>query len=404
MKACIFCAVTVALALLGTKADANVWRYDSAGSTWIDYGDDHTNGQLDVTNAIHFALAAAQPGDTVEIRDSDPYILTNNHGYVMNTPGVTLRGQVGVTATIRFDGAGTNAFFYVNAADIRFENFTLDNHDLLYGNYAFQAAGKLGDNVTYTCQNMTITGCTFLGVRGAVNSGSGRLDGFTFTHNTIGGGGTRYGLGKSGINLGVGDHLIGSNYFEHSGNGDVGAPDHNPENPAPPEPVIDVESLYGTLQVQENTFVDHDGQYAVHVRCDQAFGTVTFQDNVFLSPIGNQGAEMDLFPVSVGFAVGYCEDETSDAAELPPMLRVEPWSPNPFSRSTTLAFTLARTDFVSLTVHDLQGRTVATLLQGPKPSGRHEVVFHADGLASGEYFVRLQTSRGILSQKLLLNK
>ncbi|MBK6898383.1 MAG: hypothetical protein IPH09_03665 [bacterium] len=45
--------------------------------------------------------------------------------------------------------------------------------------------------------------------------------------------------------------------------------------------------------------------------------------------------------------------------------------PNPFNPSTTLAFTLDRPGQAVLTIHDLAGREVRRLIEGPLQSGRH---------------------------------
>jgi hypothetical protein len=67
--------------------------------------------------------------------------------------------------------------------------------------------------------------------------------------------------------------------------------------------------------------------------------------------------------------------------------------PNPFSRSTTIPFELSRPMHVKLTVLDIVGRTVAELLDGKLSSGRHQVSWHTQGVATGLYFYRLEAER-----------
>jgi hypothetical protein len=69
-------------------------------------------------------------------------------------------------------------------------------------------------------------------------------------------------------------------------------------------------------------------------------------------------------------------------------------APNPFNPAVTIAFEVARTQGLRLTVHDLRGRLVARLAAGVFTPGRHEVTWRGvdDGdrpLASGVYVVRL---------------
>lgn len=76
--------------------------------------------------------------------------------------------------------------------------------------------------------------------------------------------------------------------------------------------------------------------------------------------------------------------------------------PNPFNSSTRIEFTLPRPCHVSMILFDLLGREVATIISGPKNSGRHEVEWVANGQASGVYFYRLQACGFVQTKKLIL--
>lgn len=76
--------------------------------------------------------------------------------------------------------------------------------------------------------------------------------------------------------------------------------------------------------------------------------------------------------------------------------------PNPFNPSTMVSWRLAVSGQVRVSVHDVLGREVAVLVDGPMPAGHHHATFDASGLGSGVYVVRL--SDGVRSQtrKMLL--
>lgn len=78
--------------------------------------------------------------------------------------------------------------------------------------------------------------------------------------------------------------------------------------------------------------------------------------------------------------------------------------PNPFSSSTTIAYRLAQSRDVELSVWDLSGQRLATLVSGVVSEGRHEVLFQADDLPSGTYFLRLQTPNRSVSRKMILTR
>ncbi len=69
-------------------------------------------------------------------------------------------------------------------------------------------------------------------------------------------------------------------------------------------------------------------------------------------------------------------------------------SPNPFSGRTALRFSLASASPVRLSVHDVLGREVAVLADGPHAPGRYEVAFYGSRLAAGLYVVRAMVETG----------
>jgi hypothetical protein len=90
------------------------------------------------------------------------------------------------------------------------------------------------------------------------------------------------------------------------------------------------------------------------------------------------------------------------ASAFPQMFHLEQNYPNPFNPSTTIRFDLPTPGMVQATIFDLNGRKVATLVNGHLEAGSHEVHWNAAGLTSGVYLVRV--SEGAFSQvrKMLL--
>ncbi len=64
--------------------------------------------------------------------------------------------------------------------------------------------------------------------------------------------------------------------------------------------------------------------------------------------------------------------------------------PNPFNQHTVISFELPEAGMVSLKVFDITGREVASLVNGHLSLGYHEVVWNAEGMSSGVYFVRME--------------
>jgi len=78
--------------------------------------------------------------------------------------------------------------------------------------------------------------------------------------------------------------------------------------------------------------------------------------------------------------------------------------PNPFNPSTNISYTLKNSGKVRLSVYDILGREVAVLANEIQTAGQHEVKFLANGLSSGIYFYKLQSTNGVITKKMLLMK
>jgi len=73
--------------------------------------------------------------------------------------------------------------------------------------------------------------------------------------------------------------------------------------------------------------------------------------------------------------------------------------PNPFNNSTRIPFTLNRSGHVSLTVWNMLGQRVATVIDGQLSAGRHEVIWNTNSgqhgyATSGVYYCRLTVADG----------
>ena len=94
----------------------------------------------------------------------------------------------------------------------------------------------------------------------------------------------------------------------------------------------------------------------------------------------------------------------SEIMPLPNEFSLDRAYPNPFNPVTTLSFAIPVDSEVFLSVYNLQGREVSTLIDGNMDAGYHSVVWNADNHASGMYFVKMHAGSYISTQKLMLVK
>ncbi|MFH0758160.1 MAG: glycosyl hydrolase [Bacteroidota bacterium] len=93
-----------------------------------------------------------------------------------------------------------------------------------------------------------------------------------------------------------------------------------------------------------------------------------------------------------------------EQATRPGVFQLSRIYPNPFSFSTTITYELAKNSDVVLTVYDLLGTRIKTLVDEQQDAGAHEVFFNGENLASGVYFVRLKAGRQISQKKMVIMK
>jgi hypothetical protein len=94
---------------------------------------------------------------------------------------------------------------------------------------------------------------------------------------------------------------------------------------------------------------------------------------------------------------------TSVTGEVAATLRLMQNYPNPFNPSTSLEFTVTRTERVSLRVYSILGQEVALLFDGTAEVGRrHLARFDARMLPAGVYFARLESGGRSLMVTMLV--
>ena len=82
-------------------------------------------------------------------------------------------------------------------------------------------------------------------------------------------------------------------------------------------------------------------------------------------------------------------------------------TPNPFNPSTAIAFYLPERSHVRIDVYDVAGRLITTLIDEPRPAGRHSVDWNGQAdagrtAASGVYFYRLRADKFEQTKKMIL--
>jgi glucose/arabinose dehydrogenase len=90
--------------------------------------------------------------------------------------------------------------------------------------------------------------------------------------------------------------------------------------------------------------------------------------------------------------------------EVPSGFALEQNYPNPFNPSTKIDFTIPKASFTTLSIFDVTGKLVETLLSGDINEGWHSVNWNASDFPSGVYFYRLSSGSFSVEKKMVLVK
>lgn len=90
--------------------------------------------------------------------------------------------------------------------------------------------------------------------------------------------------------------------------------------------------------------------------------------------------------------------------DLPDSIKLNPNYPNPFNPQTTIPYELAQEAEVKLTIWNMIGQKVATLVDGLVEKGTHEATWNASTMPSGIYIARFEVGDKVLTRKMTLIK
>ena len=78
--------------------------------------------------------------------------------------------------------------------------------------------------------------------------------------------------------------------------------------------------------------------------------------------------------------------------------------PNPASSALTISYELATDGAISLSVYDLSGRLVKTLVSGEQTAGRHSVSWDSSVAATGVYLIRLEAAGEAITKRAVISR
>ena len=144
-------------------------------------------------------------------------------------------------------------------------------------------------------------------------------------------------------------------------------------------------------------FTDGSGSYAIDAIPSGAV-TVSVDRTGFAATDRNITVPSSTFGVTnIDYTLTPSSPTSVGPSSQPGQFILDQNYPNPFNPSTTISFNIPTNSMVGLSVYNLLGQEVATILKGEVAAGKHDVVWNGTdnagyGVASGLYFYRLRAT------------
>ncbi len=78
--------------------------------------------------------------------------------------------------------------------------------------------------------------------------------------------------------------------------------------------------------------------------------------------------------------------------------------PNPFNPSTKINFSVHKSGFINLSIYDIEGKLITSLVNSNLKYGEYSVEFNSYGYSSGVYFCKLTSGNFSETKKMIFNK
>jgi hypothetical protein len=135
-------------------------------------------------------------------------------------------------------------------------------------------------------------------------------------------------------------------------------------------------------------------------------GSLDEANMIYASDIdGDTAQDLVVAGISAGGVVWYTNLITNielPSAKISTVYELFQNYPNPFNPSTTIEFSLPKSEYVELKVYNILGKEVATLVSNKLNQGNHTYQFDGKNLASGVYYYQLVTGDFREVKKMIL--
>ncbi len=167
--------------------------------------------------------------------------------------------------------------------------------------------------------------------------------------------------------------------------------------------IIDINTEVKVMNIYNDILLNRD----LTVHCMVVHHSGTINTNGYNFRIYDQYSSREQLPV--GVIIVSPEKKSTDngnnkgnlvqsagknSSGIPQTFSISQNYPNPFNPSTKIDFTLPKPSLVKISVYDLTGQEIVTLVNGSKDAGFNTLDFNGSNLASGVYIYRINAESG----------
>jgi hypothetical protein len=165
----------------------------------------------------------------------------------------------------------------------------------------------------------------------------------------------------------------------------------------------DKNGLLQWSEIYDSPYSDYDWGKDVFSYVDRNTGTV----NIFTT-INSWGNSIDADIVTIRYTEaipsGALQNSSITDNILPLKYELGQNYPNPFNPATKISYSIAEPGNVEITLYDILGKEIKTLVDSYHNAGAYEFLLNSEGLSSGTYFYKMQSGNFINVKKFMLVK
>jgi len=123
-----------------------------------------------------------------------------------------------------------------------------------------------------------------------------------------------------------------------------------------------------------------------------------------LSPVPPNQQQIGHATLTIDKLLTIVHIEHSSSSGLPAAVSLEQNYPNPFNPKTIISYQLPVISEVELSIYNILGQKVATLVSEKQPAGSYKVEWDASKFSSGVYYYRIEAGNFVETRKMVYLK